>query len=375
MSDRSVRSLIQLQNSASTARVLNLHKVWSGLNGAERSGTPMFEHPLLDRCLVIKHRLRSNELDLFRDGRHAATKLILPIDYNDLKLGGQSIFIGQQHYARALEQAFGSAFERTADNETLGILDRLPSLDPFLLREHLRRHGRTPDRRYFAMSESDLGRMFGFARTEIAQLVQLSFGSQRPTDAQVSKMVQKILNDPGDADMEPLRRVLKLARDEWEEGMFCWKGFLYYKWSFSEVVGHINGVLDQIGQLRPSGQLDEEGAHALARSRTALRRGLKTACAVTGGTLRVYDEAYAKLVREGLPTAFREFLLDAPNLFTTLGERLGAISHIVSFWRYRFPNGAKTRVSFEELMDVFTDFEDSLNFERQANMAAAAEAA
>ncbi len=374
MSDRSVRSLIQLQNSASTARVLNLHRVWQELEGGVRTGTPMFDHPLLDRCLVIKHRLRRNETDLFREPRHSATKLILPIDYKDLKLGGHSIFIEQINFIRTLEQMFGQGFERTADFETLSILDRLPSLDPFLLREHLRRHGRTPDRRYFAVSESDLGRMFGFARGEIAQLVSLSFGDRAPTPLQVSRLAQKILNDPGDADMTPLRYTLKLDPEEWEEGMFCWKGFLYYKWCLSEVAGHVTTVMEQIGQIRPSGQIDEEAATSIARSRQVLKRGIQRACNVTSATLRVYDDAYAKLVRDGLPTAFREFLLDAPSMFAALGERLGAISHVVSFWRYQFPEGARSRISVEDLMDIFQDFESSLNFEAgepQASQAAA----
>ena len=37
------------------------------------------------------------------------------------------------------------------------------------------------------------------------------------------------------------------------------------------------------------------------------------------------------------PKTFRDFLLSAPYMFLELGEKMGAISHIVSFWRYRFP--------------------------------------
>ena len=362
MSDRSVRSLLQLQNSASTARVLNLHKVWADHPEPPPPRARLFEHPALDRALVIKHRLRRDETDLFHGRRHAATKVILPIDVSDLKLGGHSVFVGQIGYVRSLEQAFGTGFERSADFETLAILDALPSLDPFLLREHLRRHGRAPDRRYFGIADADMSRMFAFARGEVGQLVGLSFGEAAPSAAQVSRLVQKILSDPEDPDMEPLRHTLRLQRDEWAEGMFCWKGFLYYKWSLSEVASHVGAVLEQMGRLRPTGQVDEETAVNLARSRAVLRRGVQRACATTSDTLRVYDEAYAKLVREGAPAAFREFLLDAPTMFATLGERLGAISHVVSFWRYRFPPGAQARVAAEELLDVFTDFESSLNF-------------
>ena len=58
--------------------------------------------------------------------------------------------------------------------------------------------------------------------------------------------------------------------------------------------------------------------------------------------------------------AFRDFLLQAPDMFTRLGEQLGAIQHISSFWRYRFPPGEPRTLSSTELMDLLQDFEDTL---------------
>ena len=75
-----------------------------------------------------------------------------------------------------------------------------------------------------------------------------------------------------------------------------------------------------------------------------------------------YDQAYRALTEDGQPAAFRDFLLAAPAMFMTLGEQTGAVQHIVSFWRYRFPLGRPAAISPEELMDVFMDFEDSLVF-------------
>ena len=43
-------------------------------------------------------------------------------------------------------------------------------------------------------------------------------------------------------------------------------------------------------------------------------------------------------------------------MFLELGEKLGAISHIVSFWRYRFPPGSPPHIDAEELTAIFQDF-------------------
>src|SRR5690606_15131499 len=76
-------------------------------------------------------------------------------------------------------------------------------------------------------------------------------------------------------------------------------------------------------------------------------------------TLRYYDDAYAGLTREGNPVAFRDFLLEAPAMFTRLGDQLGAVQHIVSFWRFRF-NPKAPPVGVDELIDIFMDFETGL---------------
>ena len=57
--------------------------------------------------------------------------------------------------------------------------------------------------------------------------------------------------------------------------------------------------------------------------------------------------------------SFRDFLLDAPSMFSRLGDQLGAVQHIVSYWRFRFGPGVPP-VNVEELMDIFMDFETGL---------------
>ena len=70
----------------------------------------------------------------------------------------------------------------------------------------------------------------------------------------------------------------------------------------------------------------------------------------------MYDSSFADLVKNQAPKTFRDFLLSAPFMFLELGEKLGAISHIVSFWRYRFPQGGKINIDAEELSAIFQDF-------------------
>lgn len=364
-----IRNLARLQASASTTRVLNLMAVWRNHRDdptwAER---PLFQNGHLNRALIIKHRLRRDEFDLFRSRRSVATKVVIPVDPDDLRLGGRYIFIDQSNFQTLMRAVFGDSVPEE-DLETLRLIDRLPSLDPFLMREQLARHGRVPDRVYFELTEADRQRMFAFAQAEIRPLVAMSMGADERTAERAGVLVGKILSNADGEEMEPLRLTLRLAPEEYAEGVFCWKGFLYYKWSLTDVAARIGPVVAEIVSARPAGPVSDEWRAELTACRDSLARRIRRALSSTQATLKVYDDAYAHLTENGRPTAFREFLLDAPLLFSRLGEQVAALQHIVSFWRYRTHGGP---MFADEMYDILSDFDASLAERDEAGRARAA---
>ena len=368
MTDRSIRNLAHLRRSASTARVLNLLQVWEA-NGPGEGGLPrdpawaerpLFQTPALNRAMIIKHRLRRDEIDLFPGRRHVATKIVIPIDASDLKAGGRFVFVNQYTFDRSMAETFGIRSNHP-DMAALRLIDALPSLDPFLLREQLRRGGYDPAGCYFSISEGDLRRMFRFVERELEPLVTLSIGPD--TDAVAvglaGKLAGKILSNTMGEQLDALRDTLRLAPEQYEEGVFCWKGFLYYKWMLTTLLGQVADVADQVLTVTPGGRLDKASRHYIERGRGVLRERIARTCDEVTATLKVYDNAYLRLIQFGEPTAFRDFLLAAPAMFSRLGDQLGAIQHIVTFWGFRFRPGAAP-VQGEELIDIFMDFETGL---------------
>ncbi|MES2861067.1 MAG: hypothetical protein V4701_06310 [Pseudomonadota bacterium] len=362
MTDRAVRNLANLRQSASTARVLNLLTV-AQEHGAEPGwrDRPLFKNPMLNRALIIKHRLRRNEVDRFHVRRPVATKIILPVDGGDLRMGGRYLFVGQKGFERTLAESFGIG-DGHPDHRILSLIDALPGLDPFLLREQLRRNGHTPDPCYFNVSDADLARMTAFVAEQITPLVDLSLGpdADLSADNPVARLTAKILSNSAGDDMSALGMTLQLEPDEYDEGVFCWKGFLYYKWALQSVTSQIVEVMEGLRCVRPHGRIDANQYAALDRGRAQVRRRILLTCEAASDMLRVYDDAFRGLTEEGRPTAFRDFLRDAPILFSRLGERLGAVQHIISFWRYRVTPD-KLAPSADELIDLLNDFELSLS--------------
>ena len=361
--DRMMRSLRALERTASTSRVLNLLAVEAeSAHRPEYAQAPLFRNRVLNTAIVLKHRLRNDDMYLFDEARPTATKIIIPFDRKDLGLGGQSVFVGQRGWAELVVEACNASGDMSRDLATLRLTDMLPSLDPFLLREHLRRHGVLVANCYFALSTADYENMQGFVTLEISRLIELAYrGSGGVGRAHASRLVEALLSPDVDERLEPLRDTLVMEGESFKEGVFSWKGFLYYKWMLTKLWPQLTTVGQEIGKLVVTGNKDAETAKFIDESRRRLQGGVLVERSAIMRTLKVYDDAFEDLIENGRPTAFRDFLLRAPEMFLSLGERVGVISHISSYWRYRFPQNEPLTADVEEAIDILMDFEAGLS--------------
>lgn len=366
--DRSVRSLIELRRTASTSRVLNLLEVWERADADPSiTAAPFFRSLALNKSIIVKHRLRQDEFFLFDNYEPNATKVIIPFEKKDLGLGGQSVLIGQRGWMDMIREACNHASTVERDLDLLSVLDELPSLDPFLLREQLARNGHFPSAAYFSISESDLTKMQAYVAGEISALISLAYQTNSALGSvHTARLVSALLSNSLDARLEPLRVTLGLAGDSFREGVFSWKGFLYYKWMLSSMAPQLAKVSEEIAQLETTGSRDQELSDYITGAKRRLQRAILEHRQTVARALQVYDRAFRDLTHNGRPLAFREFLLSAPDMFVTLGEKVGLVAHIATFWRYRFPAGHRVSAPLEEAASILQEFEVSLGLEIMA---------
>jgi len=357
------RNLSLIRESASTTRVLDLAFIEDKYGeDPEYRAKPLFKHSRLNSTLIMKHALRASERDIFNGMRLCATKILFPLAKSDLSLGGESLFVGERDFARKLAHKIGTEdrMQIQADLDVLMLLDDLPSFDPFLMRERMRQIGREPARCYFDVSIADTQRMQQFVSRQIAALVELAFAQRMAAPRELSaRLADKLMTDETSQSLEPLRATLRLTGEEYREGVFAWKGFLYYKW-----------VVEEWGERMPTLARSILGARIVNASRedmANLASSRQRVVKVMGSTLRrvhealaEYDQAFRAL-SEGRPTAFRDFLLSAPQMFLSIGEAVGIIKHIDSFWRFRFPSGRTPMMEGVEAIEIFEDFEATLS--------------
>lgn len=357
------RDLSLIRESGSTARVLNLALTHQRFGDTpEYEARPLFQNQRLNRALILKHALRASERDLVVRRGANATKVVLPFATSDLSLGGSSFFVGQRDVEKLLKQSVGGYSDDVQlqrDLEILRVIDELPSFDPFLLRERLKRVGHEPARCYFDLSEADMSRMRVFVEREIGRLVDLAFGTEGARAPGLSaRLAEKLMTDETAKSLEPLRATLQLSGDEYREGVFAWKGFLYYNWIIGESAARIADLARQILSTKIPLATPDERMHFNA-SRQRIVDQLSAATGRVREGLRSYTVAFNELAN-GKPGAFRDFLLRAPALFLSVGEAVSMVMHIESFWRFRFPAERPLVLEPDEASEIFQEFESTL---------------
>ncbi len=360
-SQSEVRTLVNLGETASTSRILNLALIYAQhARDPLYQDYPFFKHSQLNKALIVKHTLRDGERDLFVRPRRTATKIILPFDPVDLRLGGRSIFVNQIGFEGFTRSYFNIDDPAALDDiEKLRALDTIPALDPFLVREQMARFGHRPAPCYFQISPRDLADMMRFTNDEIQRLVSSAFTIDAGPAAM--KLTTKILSNILDSDLDPLRDTLRMSEEDFAESMFSWRGFLYFRWRQSVLQEEVRQVVLGLTKYRTLGVIDADTKAYLVEARPRLAKKIIAAMGAARQTLAIYEAAYAALTEKSDPAPFRRFLLEGPSLFYDLGEQMGTLSHIATFWAYRMGTEmAHIPLSPLDFADTLIDFEDSL---------------
>ena len=355
------RSMRGLERTASTSRVLNLAALSvKHADNPEHLAKPLFTAPTLNAAVILKHRLRANEIGTVSTPHRTATKLIVPFERSDLALGGRSLFVGDRGWMESLQELAGTSYELGRDAGVLEALDELPSLDPFLLREHLRRRGFDVAETHFEISPGDLDLMQQFVRAEISKLIDLAYKGRVSSDNSSTRLVEALLSSRHDERLEPLRLTLRLEGESYREGIFAWKGFLYYKWVLNSQWPKLREVLAELIKVKVVGPRDSEHEAIIRQMKVRLHGNIERQVKAVADFLRIYDGVFQELTQDGNATAFRDFLLRSPEMLVALGEGTGVVSHISSFWRFRFPKNKPLVAGVGELLDILQDFEAGL---------------
>jgi hypothetical protein len=264
------------------------------------------------------------------------------------------------NFEQLIEEATGiqNVYD-SPDIKLLYELDRIPSFDPFIFREWMNKLGRTADERYFALSPSVIAGMEDFVVQEIGHLVSMSLAGAA-ANAAILRLARKMLSSQYDEELAPLQMTLRMSKEEFRDGMFGWKGLLYYKWLAKRIEGDLPGLLSGMLGVRPKRHITRqqiEDSAALVRS---IGASISEYFNAVSDRVRSYDSSYQKLTRQQDPVGFRAFLLRAPQMFLEMGDFVGMLEHSVEFWKYRSRDIEPSRFTGDDYLELILDLKDGL---------------
>jgi hypothetical protein len=359
-----VNSLRRLAATGSSARLMDLHALALDKPDdpyyAER---PLFVHGVLNRSIIVKHNLHWTEAHRLVTPRLNTTKIIFPFDQKDLGLGGQALFVSQKDFVGALTRHLDyTDLSLERDLAVLEALDKLPTLDPFLVSEILAQRGIAVGRCYFRFSRGDRAAMLSFVSAEIEALVRSCFGVTEANDKRARRLSQLLLSDHRSPELEPLQATFRMTEADFSEAMFAWKAFLYYRWRSNALAPILKTTMASIKAIEAPRYRRGELAFVL-KAKPILEQHLISTWREVGRRLRLYDRAFTSLTEKQQADGFSSFLIQGSRLFVELGDRIGRLEHAVSFWNDRFGGERMTNLSPEDVLDGIRDLLQALSIQ------------
>ncbi len=365
MAKDSYGKLSLLKRGGSTSRVIDLvstREKFGDTDGWARD--PMFANMRLNRGFVVKHTLRPWEREQLGGDRHSATKVIIPISDKDLDLGGHSIFVESAQFERQLSDHLGVSPDSAgfvADAARLRALASLPSFDPYLLLEYFRRAGERIDACYFHIADDELARISEYTAAQIDLLVRKAFGGagDAATMAKSRRLAKVLFEDENSEQLRVLRDALRMTEAEYRDGVFGWKGTLYYSWRAKECYAELVAFMNDLKSLRVTGLSAEDRADMRATTASILQLALGRWTRLKG-KLDAYQAEFEQFVSRGDPAALKAFMSRAPELFVEMGEDIGRLQHVASYWKFWTKGRRVQSLSGMEAFDLLPDFEAAL---------------
>lgn len=350
--------------SHGSARVLNCAAVTAELrelNG--HAGPSLFRTNPLNHAVLIKD-VREDERR-GRDPTRIGTKVYLPFDPKVPLAGGQTIFFGDKQFRSAIanlidlnQPKIREAFDQ--DTRVLEVIDSLPTLAPFLLRDRLERAGIEVDPRYFRLSEQEWAEIVGFIRAQFQAIVDALFADEASrARGAVDKLLQKLWDLSDIPALEELADAFRLPRQDCLKIFYAWKGVIFFTWEHAREGENARQLLDWMRTCDIHVITDRKFRKEIEQDLTDLHQRCVRLLADLDDRLSRYQTAFDDLFRaQKGPAAFLQFLQGADAHFQALGFGMAKLQHLVMVWRHatdRFPGRRVPQEALIELLGTLSE--------------------
>ncbi len=324
---------------AGSSRVFNCNALTRKVLEKDPNAQRLFRNTPLNGVVLIKDAVPEAE----RKGPRCppvGTKLYFPFNELDIYEGGRTIFLHDPHLQQSIVDNFGQNAAMTKeglaeDLRILEVMDSLPSLDPFLMKDVFQRSGIAVNEAYFEITPDQWKEIEIFILQRFEPLAKAAFPDAMHSDEKARRLVEKIWEAKDVAALAPLIEAFRLPPDKALEIFAAWKGINFYSFQYARVQPKLVEIAKWIKGIEvPFGAVPNEERSKLLSMIEAVKDQLRREWHGVDQILREYTDGYDKMFNHKASSAeFLGFLRNSSKAYWNLGSGLGKASHAVYCWQ------------------------------------------
>jgi hypothetical protein len=339
-----------------SSRVFNCNDIARKLERQKVEDRYFFKNQSMNTLVLIKEALGDERVEPHPSGFAVGTKLYIPYNEVNIYEGGRSVFCHSKQLNEVLNQHFGFDGAKVAkedldrDLKVLSILDKLPSLDVFLMRDALELDGLTINGRYFEIEEAQRTAIQEFIRHKIEPLVRAAYGTSATVATKVTQLVDKIWEAKDTVALDNLIKAFRIPEDEAPAIFASWKGIIFYCYEYERTKDGREAFARWLKDGAQERELVSKAVHDyIDQTRRAVIERLRDHWKDVEKTAKDYDAVYASFVESSDPGKFMTFLRGAKSIYWRMGDSLSKMSHAVNCWDLQTASFPGRRLPSEHL--------------------------
>ncbi len=334
----------------------------SRTNGADAAETDfLFLTRELNNVIFVKEARPSRKSSRYHYDQPIGTKLYFPYNCGRIYDGGKSVFIDDPQIRRILNHHAGldiddNSEDADRDLNLIRLLEELPSLEPFLVKDKLDIEGISANEVYFQISESEWKAIQTHVSEKLQPIISFAFPDSKDREKGRTRFLMKKLWNTKDIDaLMPIMDAFNLPREEAGKIFSAWKGIMYYDFEYNRSLPNWRKNIAWMQQdAVPTDFVDREQRELLRELMDSVRGQYKEFWQDLQDIFSSYEEAYDKLfVLRQEPGPFIEFMRDAVKTYWILGSRMSAINHSAIVWDILTSGTFKRRIGYDQLYNLF----------------------
>lgn len=330
--------------TSGSSRVLNCAAVYEQLRGTEGTGGALFRTGVLNASVLIKDtppadmRLTGTPVDKQRR-RRVGTKIYLPYDARNIYAGGLTVFYGTRDFEAAAANildlrtnATREAF--TLDCYVLDMIDNVPSVSPFLLRDKFRIGRVQSSSLYFNVPPAEWAAIDGFVREQLLQLARSLYGSGGTSSReQVDRLLNLLWDLSEGEELQQLGRVFRIPDEQVLDTFFAWKGVIFYCYEYARRKEAIYALLRWLEEYKAMLDPRQKRDATVQSMILHLVRAISQVLMAVEGKLSRYQDGFNELfLKRADYEPFFKFLSGAQTYFQSIGIGLARLDHLTEIW-------------------------------------------